>query len=70
MLDSREKQEFKTSHLKGAIFVGYDFFNVGSIEKQLQNRNAEIESGKEYLIHKDIKILNDFIMVIETPSLD
>ena len=42
MLDSREKQEFETSHLKGAIFVGYDFFNMDSIEEQLQNRNAEI----------------------------
>ena len=42
LLDSREKQEFETSHLKGAIFVGYDFFNMDSIEEQLQNRNAEI----------------------------
>jgi rhodanese-related sulfurtransferase len=42
LLDSREKQEFETSHLKNAIFVGYDFFNIDSIEKQLPNRNAEI----------------------------
>jgi rhodanese-related sulfurtransferase len=42
LLDSREEQEYKTSHLKDAIFTGYDFFSLDSIEKQLPNKDAEI----------------------------
>lgn len=42
LLDSREKQEFETSHLKNAIFVGYDFFNLDSVTKQLPDKNIEI----------------------------
>ena len=32
LLDSREEKEFKTSHLKNAIYVGYDFFNLDSVQ--------------------------------------
>ncbi|WP_298530661.1 rhodanese-like domain-containing protein [uncultured Algibacter sp.] len=42
LLDSREKQEYETSHIKDAIFVGYDFFNLDSITKQLPDRNTDI----------------------------
>lgn len=42
LLDSREKHEYKTSHLKDAIYTGYDFFNLDSIKKQLPNKDAEI----------------------------
>ena len=42
LLDSREEQEYKTSHLKDALFTGYDFFNLDSIQKQLPNKDTEI----------------------------
>jgi len=42
ILDSREPKEYKTSHLKNAICVGYDFFSVDSIQDQLPNKDAKI----------------------------
>ena len=42
LLDTREKQEYKTSHLKNAIFTGYNFFNLDSIQQQLPNKEADI----------------------------
>lgn len=42
LLDAREKNEFKTSHLENAVFVGYDKFNLKKTIKKLPNKNAEI----------------------------
>ena len=42
LLDSREKNEYKTSHLKNAIYVGYDFFNIDSVQQKLPNKNSKI----------------------------
>ena len=42
ILDSREEKEFKTSHLKNAICVGYDFFNLDSVQSKLKNKNSKI----------------------------
>jgi len=42
LLDSREEKEFKTSHLKNAIYVGYDFFNLDSVQSKLKNKNSKI----------------------------
>ena len=42
LLDSREEKEFKTSHLKNAIYVGYDFFNLDSVKSKLKNKNSKI----------------------------
>lgn len=42
LLDSREKKEFKTSHLENAICVGYDFFDLDSIQPKLPNKNSKI----------------------------
>lgn len=33
VLDTREKVEFDVSHLSGAIWVGYDTFDLGNVEK-------------------------------------
>jgi len=41
-LDARESKEFEVSHLKNAICVGYDNFNLESVEKQFPNKNQEI----------------------------
>ncbi len=42
LLDAREKKEFTTSHLKNALFVGYDNFNLKKTVKNLPNKNAKI----------------------------
>jgi rhodanese-related sulfurtransferase len=42
ILDSREEKEYKTSHLKNAIFVGYDFFNLDSVQKILPKKDSKI----------------------------
>ena len=42
LLDSREKKEFKTSHLENAICVGYDNFNLESTTSHLPDKNSKI----------------------------
>jgi len=42
LLDAREKKEYKVSHLKGALFVGYNKFNLKKTMKNLPNKEAKI----------------------------
>lgn len=42
LLDAREQKEYDTSHIKGAIYVGYDFYNFEAISDTLQDKNQEI----------------------------
>ena len=42
LLDTREKEEFNMSHLKNAIHVGYNNFNIKNIETQIPNKYHEI----------------------------
>ena len=42
LLDAREKREYEVSHLKGAIMVGYDYFNLKKTMKQLPDKNDTI----------------------------
>ncbi|WP_298879304.1 rhodanese-like domain-containing protein [uncultured Polaribacter sp.] len=43
LLDARETKEFKISHLKDAICVGYDNFNINNtIAKLPKDKNAKI----------------------------
>jgi rhodanese-related sulfurtransferase len=42
ILDSREMKEYKVSHLKDAIYVGYDFFELDSIQHKLPNKDSQI----------------------------
>jgi len=42
ILDSREAKEFETSHLKNAIYVGYDNFQIDSIHQKLPNKDSKI----------------------------
>lgn len=42
LLDSREEREFKTSHLKDAICVGYDSFNLKNTKVKLPDKDAKI----------------------------
>ena len=42
LLDAREKNEFNTSHIKNAAFVGYTNFNLKKTIKTLPDKNTTI----------------------------
>ncbi len=42
ILDSRETREYEVSHLKDAICVGYDNFNIDSIQKLYPHKDEKI----------------------------
>jgi len=42
LLDAREPLEYKVSHLKGAICVGYDNFKLKKIKKEIPNKDEPI----------------------------
>ncbi|MEL0454895.1 rhodanese-like domain-containing protein [Flavobacteriaceae bacterium SZ-1-7] len=42
LLDSREEKEYQVSHLKNAIFVGYDNFSLDSVQQKLVDKNSSI----------------------------
>ncbi|MEP5341712.1 MAG: rhodanese-like domain-containing protein [Algibacter sp.] len=42
LLDSRELKEYKTSHLKNAIHIGYDHFNIDTLQNRVPNKNSKI----------------------------
>ncbi len=42
LLDTREREEYNVSHLKNAIYTGYNHFNLDSVEKQIPNKNKHI----------------------------
>ena len=42
LLDARERSEFEVSHIKNAIHVGYDNFNLKQVQTKLPNKNHPI----------------------------
>lgn len=42
IFDSREPKEYKISHLKDAVCVGYDNFDIASVEKLYPNKDEKI----------------------------
>lgn len=42
LLDTREEIEFNISHIKNAICVGYDFFDINKVTSEIQNKDTEI----------------------------
>ena len=42
LLDARELKEYKVSHIKNAIHVGYDKFDLKQTTSKLPNKNATI----------------------------
>ena len=42
ILDAREPKEYETSHLKDAISVGYDFFNIEEVLDTIKNKEEQI----------------------------
>ncbi len=41
-LDAREQKEYNTSHIKNAIFVGYDFFSMDSVQNKSLKKDSKI----------------------------
>lgn len=42
ILDAREREEYNTSHLKNAVFVGYNHFELDSVLTKIPFKNSEI----------------------------
>ncbi len=42
ILDARERLEYDVSHLKNAIFVGYDYFTLNTVMDKIENKNQKI----------------------------
>lgn len=42
VLDAREKNEFEVSHIKDAIYIGYNNFNLDEVIKNLPNKDEKI----------------------------
>lgn len=42
ILDAREPNEFEVSHIKDALFVGYNDFNIDKTIENLTDKNAKI----------------------------
>ncbi|MFK7782811.1 rhodanese-like domain-containing protein [Psychroserpens sp.] len=42
ILDAREPQEYEISHLKNAIYVGYDNFDINTVINQIPNKEQDI----------------------------
>lgn len=41
-LDTREKNEFNVSHLKNAVWIGYDNFKLDDAKKQISNADVVV----------------------------
>lgn len=42
VLDAREIDEYEVSHIKDALHVGYDHFNLNETTKRIQNKQQQI----------------------------
>jgi rhodanese-related sulfurtransferase len=42
VLDARELKEYNTSHLKNAIYVGFNKFDNSKVTKKIENKNSPI----------------------------
>ncbi|WP_299110846.1 rhodanese-like domain-containing protein [uncultured Winogradskyella sp.] len=42
LLDAREDLEYKTSHLKDAIHIGYDNFDISLVTKKIKDKSLKI----------------------------
>ncbi|SFI83016.1 rhodanese-like domain-containing protein [Olleya namhaensis] len=42
ILDAREPKEFEVSHIKNAILVGYDFFDIKTVTEKHTNKDQKI----------------------------
>lgn len=42
ILDAREAKEYDTSHIKDAIHIGYDNFDIGIVSEIIKNKDEQI----------------------------
>lgn len=42
LLDSREKKEYEVSHIKGALYAGYEDFNLQEVSKNIKSIDTPI----------------------------
>ena len=42
LLDTRERKEYQISHIKGALYAGYENFNLQKVSKVIKNKEAQI----------------------------
>ena len=42
ILDAREPKEFEVSHIRNAMLVGYDFFDIKTVTEKHTNKNQKI----------------------------
>ena len=42
ILDSREIEEYQVSHIKNALYVGYNNFNINETTKHIKNKQQQI----------------------------
>lgn len=42
VLDAREPKEFNTSHIKNALFVGFNKFDIKTVTRKVSNKNTPI----------------------------
>ena len=42
LLDTRSRQEYEVSHLKNAIWVGYDHFSIDSLSRKLPYKDTPV----------------------------
>ena len=42
LLDSREKKEYEVSHIKGALYAGYEDFDYKKFQKTLKAKTAKL----------------------------
>tara|TARA_B100000497_G_scaffold34232_1_gene40124 strand:- start:342 stop:842 length:501 start_codon:yes stop_codon:yes gene_type:complete len=42
LLDTREIKEYQVSHIKGALYAGYENFNLQKVSKTIKNKEAQI----------------------------
>lgn len=42
ILDAREPKEYETSHIKNAIHIGYNNFNVETVSRIIKNKDEQI----------------------------
>ena len=42
ILDAREIKEYNVSHIKNTIYVGYEDFQIDSVQKKLPNKDSQI----------------------------
>lgn len=42
ILDSREKVEYQTSHIKDAVYVGYDTFDLNTVIENVPNKSDTV----------------------------